>query len=51
LSFPARAECVVEEGTHASLLPAKGLYDRLARLQFETGAAALTAAAEAEAVK
>ena len=42
---------LVEEGTHASLLAAGGLYARLARLQFETGAAALTAAAEAEAVK
>jgi ATP-binding cassette, subfamily B, bacterial len=40
------AGCVVEEGTHASLLAANGLYARLARLQFETGAAALTAAAE-----
>ena len=33
---------VVEEGDHASLLAAGGLYARLARLQFETGAAALT---------
>ncbi len=41
------AGCVVEEGTHASLLAAGGLYARLARLQFETGAAALTAMAEA----
>jgi ATP-binding cassette subfamily B protein len=41
------AGCVVEEGTHASLLAANGLYARLARLQFETGAAALTAIAEA----
>ncbi len=40
------AGCVVEEGTHASLLAASGLYARLARLQFETGAAALTAVAE-----
>ena len=39
------AGCVVEEGTHASLLAANGLYARLARLQFETGAAALTAMA------
>jgi ATP-binding cassette, subfamily B, bacterial len=39
------AGCVVEEGTHASLLAAGGLYARLARLQFETGAAALTAMA------
>ena len=37
---------VVEEGSHASLMAANGLYSRLARLQFETGAAALTAAAE-----
>ena len=36
---------IVEEGTHASLLAANGLYARLARLQFETGAAALTAEA------
>ena len=41
------AGCVVEEGTHASLFAAGGLYARLARLQFETGAAALTAMAEA----
>ena len=41
------AGCVVEEGSHASLMAANGLYARLARLQFETGAAALTAAAEA----
>ncbi len=33
---------IVEEGDHASLLAAGGLYARLARLQFETGAAALT---------
>jgi ATP-binding cassette, subfamily B, bacterial len=32
---------IVEEGTHASLLAAGGLYARLARLQFEAGAAAL----------
>jgi ATP-binding cassette subfamily B protein len=38
---------LVEEGSHASLMAANGLYARLARLQFETGAAALTAAAEA----
>jgi ATP-binding cassette, subfamily B, bacterial len=38
---------LVEEGTHASLLAANGLYARLARLQFETGAAALTAVTEA----
>ncbi len=41
------AGSLVEEGTHASLLAAGGLYSRLARLQFETGAAALTAVAEA----
>ena len=41
------AGSVVEEGTHASLLAANGLYARLARLQFETGAAALTTVAEA----
>jgi ATP-binding cassette, subfamily B, bacterial len=38
---------LVEEGTHATLMAANGLYARLARLQFETGAAALTAAAHA----
>lgn len=32
---------VVEEGTHATLVARNGLYARLARLQFETGAAAL----------
>ena len=32
---------IVEEGTHQSLLAKGGLYARLARLQFETGAAAL----------
>ena len=37
---------LVEEGSHASLMAANGLYSRLARLQFATGAAALTAAAE-----
>ncbi len=41
------AGSLVEEGTHTSLLAAGGLYARLARLQFETGAAALTAVAEA----
>ena len=38
---------IVEEGSHASLMAANGLYARLARLQFETGAAALTATADA----
>ena len=38
------AGALVEEGTHATLMAANGLYARLARLQFETGAAALTAA-------
>jgi ATP-binding cassette, subfamily B, bacterial len=38
---------LVEEGSHASLMAANGLYARLARLQFETGAAALTAHSEA----
>ena len=37
---------IVEEGTHASLVAHGGLYARLARLQFETGAAALAKAAE-----
>ena len=32
---------IVEQGNHAELLAAGGLYSRLARLQFETGAAAL----------
>ena len=32
---------IVEEGAHASLLAQGGLYASLARLQFETGAAAL----------
>ncbi len=32
---------IVEEGTHADLVAGGGLYARLARLQFETGAAAL----------
>ncbi len=41
------AGSIVEQGTHASLLAAGGLYARLAQLQFETGAAALTAMAEA----
>jgi ATP-binding cassette subfamily B protein len=38
---------IVEEGAHASLLAAGGLYARLARLQFEAGAAALESEAEA----
>jgi ATP-binding cassette subfamily B protein len=38
---------LVEEGSHASLMAANGLYARLARLQFETGAAALTGVAGA----
>ena len=41
---------LIEEGTHQSLVAKDGLYARLAKLQFETGAAALgtgeTAAAE-----
>ncbi|MBV8661500.1 MAG: ATP-binding cassette domain-containing protein, partial [Hyphomicrobiales bacterium] len=37
---------IVEEGTHATLLAAGGLYARLARLQFEVGAAALESEAE-----
>lgn len=35
---------IVEEGTHDSLVKASGLYARLARLQFETGAEALAIA-------
>jgi len=42
------AGSLVEEGAHASLLASGGLYARLARLQFETGAAALTAAPAAQ---
>ena len=38
---------IVEEGAHATLLAAGGLYARLARLQFEAGAAALESEAEA----
>ncbi len=41
------AGSIVEEGTHASLLAAGGLYSRLARLQFESGAAALGKGAKA----
>jgi ATP-binding cassette, subfamily B, bacterial len=40
------AGAIVEEGTHASLLAANGLYARLARLQFKAGAAALAEAAQ-----
>jgi ATP-binding cassette subfamily B protein len=32
---------LAEEGTHKSLVAKDGLYARLAKLQFETGAAAL----------
>ena len=39
---------LVEEGTHASLIQQRGLYERLARLQFETGAAGLKPAQAAE---
>jgi ATP-binding cassette subfamily B protein len=39
---------IVEQGNHATLLAAGGLYARLARLQFETGAAALKGAQAAE---
>jgi ATP-binding cassette subfamily B protein len=35
---------IVEQGTHRALVKKNGLYARLARLQFETGAAALRAA-------
>ena len=38
---------IVEEGTHAKLVAQGGLYARLARLQFETGAAALGDSARA----
>jgi ATP-binding cassette subfamily B protein len=37
---------IVEEGKHADLVARDGLYARLARLQFETGAAALANGAE-----
>jgi len=40
------AGMIMEQGTHATLLAAGGLYARLARLQFETGAAALRETAE-----
>jgi len=39
---------IVEEGDHASLVAKGGVYATLARLQFETGAAALEEAAEPE---
>jgi ATP-binding cassette subfamily B protein len=39
---------IVEQGDHKTLLAAGGLYARLARLQFETGAAALQGAKAAE---
>jgi ATP-binding cassette subfamily B protein len=32
---------IVEEGTHQSLVARGGIYARLAKLQFETGAASL----------
>jgi len=38
---------IVEQGTHGSLLAAGGLYARLAKLQFETGARALREGARA----
>jgi ATP-binding cassette subfamily B protein len=38
---------IVEEGTHQSLLAEGGLYARLARLQFEAGAAALESGRDA----
>jgi ATP-binding cassette, subfamily B, bacterial len=40
---------LVEEGTHKSLVAKDGLYARLAKLQFETGAAALAAGETAAA--
>lgn len=40
---------IVEEGTHQSLVAKNGLYAKLARLQFETGAQALNGAHEAAA--
>jgi ATP-binding cassette subfamily B protein len=39
---------IVEQGTHAELVQAGGLYERLARLQFEAGAAALATDRAAE---
>jgi len=37
---------IVEEGTHQSLVRHNGIYARLAKLQFETGASAFRGAAE-----
>ena len=37
---------IVEEGTHRALVARDGIYARLARLQFETGADAFKGAAE-----
>ena len=37
---------IVEEGTHKSLVAKGGLYAKLAKLQFETGANAFMGAAE-----
>ena len=37
---------IVEEGTHQSLVAKGGIYARLAKLQFETGASAFRGAAE-----
>ncbi len=37
---------IVEEGSHSMLMRAKGLYARLAKLQFDTGRPALPRAAE-----
>ena len=37
---------IVEEGTHQSLVAKGGIYARLAKLQFETGAGAFKGAAE-----
>lgn len=38
--------CIVEEGTHQSLVAKGGIYARLAKLQFETGSNAFRGAAE-----
>ena len=37
---------IVEEGTHASLVAKRGVYARLAKLQFDHGAEAFKGAAE-----